>query len=200
MASDAFTGDARISNNSWGPGTALGWGSYTARSAEYDQLVRDAQTGTGGNQQMVEVFAAGNDGDAIPGDENEGYGSIAAEGSAKNVITVGRLGGSAGERHGRLRRRPTRTRTVPRDIVDFSSRGPTDDGRLKPDLVAPGTHVTGAQPPAGTFRHRRLHRVVRDELLARVGHVAGGAAGRGGGSAGARAGSSRSWGRRRRPR
>ena len=34
-----------------------------------------------------------------------------------------------------------------RDIVDFSSRGPTDDGRLKPDLVAPGTHVTGARPP-----------------------------------------------------
>ena len=33
-----------------------------------------------------------------------------------------------------------------RDIADFSSRGPTDDGRLKPDLVAPGTHVTGARP------------------------------------------------------
>jgi hypothetical protein len=33
-----------------------------------------------------------------------------------------------------------------RDIVDFSSRGPTDDGRLKPDLVAPGTHIAGAAP------------------------------------------------------
>ena len=33
-----------------------------------------------------------------------------------------------------------------RDIIDFSSRGPTDDGRLKPDLVAPGTHITGARP------------------------------------------------------
>ena len=34
----------------------------------------------------------------------------------------------------------------PEDIINFSSRGPTDDGRLKPDLVAPGTHVVGAAP------------------------------------------------------
>ena len=33
-----------------------------------------------------------------------------------------------------------------RDIINFSSRGPTDDGRLKPDLVAPGSHITGAAP------------------------------------------------------
>ena len=32
-----------------------------------------------------------------------------------------------------------------KDIIDFSSRGPTDDGRLKPDIVAPGTHVSGAR-------------------------------------------------------
>src|SRR5207247_2857423 len=29
------------------------------------------------------------------------------------------------------------------DMASFSSRGPTTDGRRKPDLVAPGTHVTG---------------------------------------------------------
>ncbi len=28
------------------------------------------------------------------------------------------------------------------DIISFSSRGPTSDGRKKPDIVAPGTHVT----------------------------------------------------------
>jgi subtilisin-like proprotein convertase family protein/subtilisin family serine protease len=149
MASAAYTGDARISNNSWGSGTAFGWGSYTARSAEYDQLVRDAQAGTGANEQMVEVFAAGNDGDAIPGDENEGYGSISAEGSAKNVITVG---ASEGVRASGTDGCGTTNADANSagDIVNFSSRGPTDDGRLKPDLVAPGTHVTGAQPPAGT--------------------------------------------------
>jgi subtilisin family serine protease len=29
------------------------------------------------------------------------------------------------------------------DIIDFSSRGPCADGRKKPEIVAPGTHVTG---------------------------------------------------------
>ena len=36
-----------------------------------------------------------------------------------------------------------------KDIIDFSSRGPTDDGRTKPDVIAPGTHVAGAQPQTG---------------------------------------------------
>ena len=39
-------------------------------------------------------------------------------------------------------------RTTPVNWRPFSSRGPTDDGRLKPDLVAPGTHITGARPSA----------------------------------------------------
>ena len=30
------------------------------------------------------------------------------------------------------------------DIVSFSSRGPCQDGRVKPDIVAPGTHIHGA--------------------------------------------------------
>ena len=29
------------------------------------------------------------------------------------------------------------------------------DGRLKPDLVAPGTHITGASPQSGHFGSRR---------------------------------------------
>ena len=29
------------------------------------------------------------------------------------------------------------------DIINFSARGPTSDGRKKPELVAPGTHITG---------------------------------------------------------
>jgi len=149
IASAAYANDARISNNSWGSGTVLGWGSYTARSAEYDQLVRDAQSGTSGNQEMVEVFAAGNDGDAQLGGRNEGYASISAEGSAKNVITVGASEGVRASGTDGCGTTDADANSA-RDIVNFSSRGPTDDGRLKPDLVAPGTHVTGAQPPAGT--------------------------------------------------
>ncbi|MBA3263593.1 MAG: S8 family serine peptidase, partial [Thermoleophilaceae bacterium] len=150
LASTAYANGARISNNSWGTGTGLGWGSYTSRAALYDQLVRDAQSGTAGNQQMVEVFAAGNDGDGAGGDANEGYGSIHAEATAKNVITVG---ASEGVRASGVDgcATPDASADSARDIANFSSRGPTDDGRLKPDLVAPGTHVTGARPLHGSY-------------------------------------------------
>lgn len=147
----AYAGGARVSNNSWGTNEIDDervWGDYTSRSAAYDQLVRDARPGGGadaGNQQMVEIFAAGNDGDDWPGDFNEGYGTISTEGSAKNVITVGASEGvrqsgtdGCGVTNGQA--------NSARDIINFSSRGPTDDGRLKPDLVAPGTHITGAAP------------------------------------------------------
>jgi hypothetical protein len=126
---------AVISNNSWGAGTPGGWGEYTPLAREYDALVRDAQPDPG-NQQMVEVFAAGNDG---------GYGKIHTPATAKNVITVGasesvRTGVADGCGF------PDSIADNGRDIAGFSNRGPTDDGRLKPDLVAPGTRVTGARP------------------------------------------------------
>ncbi len=106
----------------------------------YDALVRDAQpSGSAvpvvGNQQMVIVFAAGNDGPTA--------GSLGAPGTAKNVITAGAsenvraIGGADQCGLDDL------GADAAGDIASFSSRGPTTDGRRKPDLVAPGTHVTG---------------------------------------------------------
>jgi subtilisin-like proprotein convertase family protein len=156
VTENAYAGGARISNNSWGTGSLSAWGDYSARSREYDQLVRDARPSQAGNQAMVEVFAAGNDGEgnqSEPGEPgNEGYGTISAEGSAKNVITVGAAEGVRTLEDLNPDCDPPNTGAdSARDIVDFSSRGPTDDGRLKPDLVAPGTHVTGAAPQHGGY-------------------------------------------------
>ncbi|MEQ1764978.1 MAG: S8 family serine peptidase [Pyrinomonadaceae bacterium] len=133
----AYNDGARISSNSWGSAAA---GAYTATSQSYDFLVRDAQQGTSvfptaGNQEMVIVFAAGNDG--------AGAGSMGAPGTAKNLITVGAsenvraFGGADGCGL------PDSGADSANDIVGFSSRGPTTDGRRKPDIVLPGTHVTG---------------------------------------------------------
>jgi hypothetical protein len=140
----AYTNDARICNNSWGANVA---GSYDANAQTYDALVRDAGA-AGQNRQMIVVFAAGNAGPGVK--------SIDSPGSAKNVITVGAaenvrslstanggsdpLGGDGC---------PTDTDTnadSANDIASFSSRGPCRDGRKKPDLVAPGTHITGGVP------------------------------------------------------
>jgi len=124
---------ARITNNSWGENDAFG--AYTATSQEFDALVRDAAPDTPGNQEMVEVVAAGNDG--------PGPNTLYAPATAKNVITVGasesqRLFGTDGCDT------TNAEANDPTDIGDFSSRGPTTDGRIKPDLVAPGTHITGS--------------------------------------------------------
>ena len=37
------------------------------------------------------------------------------------------------------------------NIADFSSRGPTADGRIKPDIVAPGTHIQGLASQDPTY-------------------------------------------------
>jgi uncharacterized repeat protein (TIGR01451 family) len=135
LISQTYALGGRISTNSWGANTG---GAYTADDQAYDLLVRDAQPGSGayaGNQEITIVFAAANRG---PGSNTTG-----SPGNAKNVITVG-----AAENY-----RPTWTdgcsvdpsgADSAQDIIDFSSRGPTDDGRVKPDLVAPGTHIEGA--------------------------------------------------------
>lgn len=146
LQSRAYQDGARISCNSWGASIA---GAYNIDCQEYDALVRDAQpTGApfpaAGNQEMVIVFSAGNSG--------PGPTTIGAPGSAKNIISVGatenvhphsttnggnNTAGSDGCQIDDLEADSSD------DIVSFSSRGPCDDGRIKPDLVAPGTHVTG---------------------------------------------------------
>ena len=75
----------------------------------------------------VVVVAAGNEG---PGSE-----TIGSPSAAEKVITVG-AGGDLGERGFYL--------------ADFSSRGPTADGRIKPDLWAPGVRIQSTY--AGRYR------------------------------------------------
>jgi len=167
LQSRAYRDGARISTNSWGADVG---GAYTSNAQRYDALVRDAQpTGSAvpnpGNQGMVIIFSAGNAG--------SGANTVGSPGTAKNVLTVG-----AGENvhsHSTANggNNPAGNDgcfplTAPpccgdtqadsaNDIIGFSSRGPCDDQRKKPDIVAPGTHVTGgvaqaAPPPpaAGT--------------------------------------------------
>ncbi len=143
-----------ISNNSWG---YLGAYGYSSASARYDAAVRDALDTTTGDQPIVYVFAAGNEGQ---GDSLGGGGAqntIRSPGNAKNVITVGAI-----ENY----RNITNSFTIgsedePIDlpspfrgdtdsdnqVAQFSSRGNTgigiegQAGRRKPDIVAPGTFI-----------------------------------------------------------
>ncbi|MGH9767396.1 MAG: S8 family serine peptidase, partial [Blastocatellia bacterium] len=136
----AYGQGARISTNSWGfTGTAAR--RYDSNAQSYDRIVRDAQTGVAGNQQLIVVFAAGNSG--------SGANTVSSPGTAKNVITAG-----AGEN---VRQTGTDGCAIANsgadsanDIIGFSSRGPVNstggDGRVKPDIVAPGTHIEAGVP------------------------------------------------------
>jgi len=146
LQSRAYRDGARVSNNSWGANTA---GAYDVDAQNYDALVRDAQPSgssvpNAGNQQMVICFAAGNAG--------PGASTVGSPGTAKNVIVVGAAenvhshstanGGNSATGSDGCSTLDTEADSAA-DIASFSSRGPCSDGRQKPDLVAPGTHVTG---------------------------------------------------------
>jgi len=132
MLSANFAGGTRISSNSWGSAVA---GAYNTDSQAYDALVRDARASAALNQQMTIIFAAGNGG--------AGVSTVGSPGAAKNVITVGAsenvhpFGGPDG-----CNIADSGADSL-NDMIPFSSRGPTTDARFKPDIVAPGTHVTG---------------------------------------------------------
>jgi hypothetical protein len=143
VASTAYAAGARISNNSWGNGSNV----YDAISQEYDALTRDAQPTVPDNQEMTFVFSAGNGG---PG------GHISSPGTAKNIITV-----TASENYrpegvdscnldGEGAIGPDGANNA-LDILRFSSGGPTFDGRAKPDIAAPGSHIHGTASQAFGF-------------------------------------------------
>jgi hypothetical protein len=130
MVDRMYAAGARISSNSWGSYN----NTYTVDCQTYDSLVRDAQPGVQGNQELTVVFSSGNRG---PG------GTLTSPGSAKNTILVG---ASESLRPGfdNCGIDSTGADDI-NSLIGFSSGGPTADGRKKPDIVAPGTHIQGAR-------------------------------------------------------
>lgn len=88
-------------------------GAYTSEAQETDEYMFT-------NEDLLVLFAAGNDGPNAD--------TIGSPATAKNCITV--AAGSNGADSSRAE-----------NIVDFSSQGPTDDGRIKPDISAPGVSI-----------------------------------------------------------
>ena len=90
------------------------WGSNDASGTNSDSIKADQVSW---DTQQIYVFAAGNDG--------TGAGTINSPASAKNVIAVGGTDKS-------------------KKIYASSSEGPTSDGRMKPDIYAPGVDIRSA--------------------------------------------------------
>jgi len=165
LFSQAYNAGARIHSNSWGSSKA---GEYTDDAVNADDFMwnhRDmlitfsaGNDGKDGNsdgyvdedsmgspataKNVLSVGASENErGDNYPCDSNLDYTDCAAQGGANDLFTYNEawpddfpadpiasdlLAGNAEQ------------------MAGFSSRGPTDDGRIKPDVVAPGTYILSA--------------------------------------------------------
>lgn len=135
----AYNGGARISSNSWGFTTG---NNYNSDSQAHDVAVRDAQSAVAGHQEMTIVFAAGNDGSLSNTVRPPSTGkNLIVVGASENVRTTGTDGCGIGN---------TGADNL-KDIISFSSRGPCSDGRFKPDIMAPGTHIQGAASLSTTY-------------------------------------------------
>ncbi len=160
MAALQETNTAKVSNHSYG--TTTGWsringtwfwfgdaaisttedykhGFYSTRTKAIDALAYLVP-------DYTIVWPAGNDrgepGDGTrPADCNQGtgYDCIITEAVAKNVITVGAVN-----------KFTTYTSPLSVPMSSFSSFGPTDDGRIKPDVVAPGVTILSTSAASNT--------------------------------------------------
>jgi subtilisin family serine protease len=158
---EAYQAGARIHNNSWGSATRS---MYTINSVEVDEFVAK-------RRDMLIIIAAGNEGQAANCLHSQpGYVdwlSIGSPGSCKNALTVGASrsnrtsGGFATLTYGQawpdgFPNPPVASETVsgnPEGVAAFSSRGPCDDRRIKPDIVAPGTDIASTKSSRAPLRN-----------------------------------------------
>ena len=157
LFASAYQKGARIHNNSWGGGTP---GEYDNQCMDLDRFVWE-------HKDMLIVVAAGNSGtDRVTPDGSIDPTSVDSPATAKNCLTVGACendrNGDFSAQYGQWWPSDFPNPNLQGDlmvdsiddIVPFSSRGPCNTGRRKPDVVAPGTFVLStrsSQMPSNNF-------------------------------------------------
>lgn len=92
--------------------------NYSAYASSFDRQIRGDN---GRAQQWPMIWAAGNQGHSDAGYSPEAEGYYSMQPASKNTIAVGSVNALQG------------------NLSAFSSLGPTYDGRIKPDVMAPGS-------------------------------------------------------------
>lgn len=165
LFAQAYATNARVHSSSWG---SLTLGAYDAYAREVDEYMWYYPN-------MLAVFPAGNESYDSNADGIVNTKRLASPGCAKNVLCVGAAeskrpagsGGYSSDIYGSDAWEPffpvnpihddlisTSADGVHQGMYAFSSRGPTADGRIKPDIVAPGTDIISCRsrhPNASTY-------------------------------------------------
>lgn len=113
-----------ISNHSYGdPNTQTAnvwkYGAYDVESKGWDEVTKNAPF-------YLPFVAGGNEQQANGNPTKMGYDIMTGSSAAKNVMTVGAV-------------------NADKTMSDYSNWGPTDDGRVKPEIVTRGTGIDSAQ-------------------------------------------------------
>jgi len=130
-----------ISNHSYSTGDPDGevsrYGIYTDNSAEWDEILFNAP-------YLSVCKSAGNDRNDDVNPRDFGYDILFTVAVSKNLLTIGAV-------------EDIDEYTGPKSVVqaEFSSWGPTDDWRIKPDLVANGVDVYSTDDTGNASYHVR---------------------------------------------
>ena len=128
LLNTAYNAGARTHTNSWGSSAASQQSKYNSETEDVDDRANHYDRYYNGVQGLTILFAAGNDG--------PGTSTVSPPATAKNIISVGN--------------HQNRYNGAPDSMMSGSSRGPTEDGRIKPDLVAPGGYVRSCRAQEAT--------------------------------------------------
>ncbi|PTD10972.1 hypothetical protein FCULG_00011227 [Fusarium culmorum] len=145
LLQEALDHGSYIHTNSWGP-------EWTSLQIPYNNASEDLDTFVYDHPEMTVCFAAGND-----GNETTDLGHIGAQAAAKNCIAVGSTDNRRKSKNNQFDtfKVDGDVEGNPNNISWFSSRGPTVEHRIKPDLVAPGAMILSAKSrdakPNSTF-------------------------------------------------
>ncbi len=132
---------SRVHTNSWG-NTCDGacFGAYSLGSMQADIAARDYTN-------MTILFSAGNSGSDANSNGEIDFDSLGNPATAKNVFSIGAsendrptINSIWGGSYSSPIYNDLRADNIS-GMAAFSSRGPVDDGRLKPDISAPGTFI-----------------------------------------------------------
>ena len=133
----AVANGSRVHTNSWGSSVA---GYYTTSSMQSDLSALE-------HDNLVIMFAAANEGTDADSDGEIDLDSMGSPATAKNVISIGASENIRANASGPYAW-PSSASDNSSGMATFSSRGPTDDNRLKPDFSAPGTNILSTRSRA----------------------------------------------------
>lgn len=126
-----FDMGAKVFTNSWGDSSAV---AYDGKALQVDKFMVE-------HPDVLVLFAAGNTGDAKQNADTKNNESPVSSVNSPAILKNGlAVGASLNDHQSWLAYTygTANNNFDPSSLAKFSSRGPTRDGRIKPEIVAPG--------------------------------------------------------------